>query len=646
MKIFLLLSIILLSNIGYSQSKQPSLISGVKTLTVQEEIEANKYDVNYYGLDLHMSNLNTNVAGTATIKAKLIEDLDSVVLELFPTLIISDIRVNGNPVPYTRTSSVLRVPVNQTAEFNFSIEVDYAGTPPNPGTNPFGGSGVSNVNVSEINSRVTWTVSCPFLAHEWFPCKQILKDKADSCDVNITVPSTCKVGSNGILTNTVDLGNGTTRFEWKHRRPILYYLICATIAPYTEYTVYAHPSQLPGDSIKVQNFIYGNSSTLAACSTQCDLLPGFIELYSDQYGLYPFYEEKYGQCFAPLGGGMEHQTMTTIGVNEKKITAHELSHQWWGDHVGIFSFSDVWLSEGFATYSEYVMLENMYPSEKASLLSGWHNSVMSSLGGSVYHLDTLDVNRIYNSRLTYKKGASIIHTLRHIVNNDGQFFQTLRDFQTDFHDSVAIGLDIKDAFEISTGLTLTNFFNEWYFGEGYPTYSAKWNSIGSALVVQINHTVSMPAVTPTFTNPIELKFTRNGQPDTIVRFNISDNSEEFSIYGIGQVTGISSIDPNNWVVNKTSTITNDPTLQLSVEEKKPLQSYLLFPNPTDTSFSIEGEDDQIKSIIIYDAKGKCVKSIHGNIPGSISIEELNAGIYSIDILKSDSKTETHTLIVK
>jgi len=508
------------------------------------------------------------------------------VLELFPTLVISDLRVNGVSTPYNRTNSVLKIPINAAANFSFILEIDYAGTPPTPVQNPFGGSSVTSSYVSSMTNRITYTISCPFLAHEWFPCKQILRDKADSCSVFVTVPSSCKAGSNGVLENVVDLGNGTTRYEWNHRHPIMYYLICASIAPYTEYDVYAHPSQMAGDSVLVQNYIYGNTSTLPSITAQCDLVPGFLELYSDLYGLYPFSNEKYGQCVAPLGGGMEHQTMTTIGVFEKKITAHELSHEWFGDHIGIASFSDVWVSEGFATYSEYLMLENMYPAERASLLSGWHNNIMSTYGGSVWHTDTLNVSRIYNSRLTYKKGASIIHTLRHIVNDDNLFFQTLQDFQVDFHDSVAVGLDVKDAFENSTGLDLSIFFQEWYFGEGYPTYSARWNTLGNDLLIEITHTTSMPAITPTFTNPLEISFSRNGMSDTTIRFDVSSNSSQFYVSGVGEITDVLLIDPNNWIINKFSTIEQDPAFIVAVVECPEQPQISIFPNPVEEVLNV------------------------------------------------------------
>ena len=499
-----------------------------------------------------------------------------------------------------------------------------------------------------MSDRITWTVSCPFLAHEWFPCKQILKDKADSSSVNITVPSTCKVGSNGVLENVVDLGNGTTRYEWKERNPILYYLICATIAPYTEYSVYAHPTQMPGDSVLIQNYIYGNTSTLPSITAQCDLVPSFLELYSDLYGLYPFSNEKYGQCVAPLGGGMEHQTMTTIGVFEKKITAHELAHSWWGDDIGIASFSDVWLSEGFATYSEYLMLENMYPSEKAALMSGWHNSVKTVYGGSIWFTDTLDIARIYNSRLTYKKGASIIHTLRHIVNNDNLFFQTLRDFQIQFHDSVAIGLDLKNTFEVATGIDLTNFFQEWYFGEGFPIYDSRWNAMGTNLVLEITHTASMSSVTPTFTNPLEIKFSRSGLSDTTIRFDINSNSNQFFIENIGLVTAVVSIDPNNWIINNAGIPVNDPTFvayaELSEDTKD--NEISIFPNPTENQISINMINQGNYILNVFDPKGRMILTENFKDNYFLNIENFSSGSYLFEVISEKNSEQISRRIIK
>lgn len=621
-----------------SEAKIHAKHNGVKTLTSQEEVKANAYNVHFYSLDLNMTNQSTLLSGTAEIHGTLVQNLDTILLELFPSQVITELRLNGVSSSYSRVNSLLKIGINQAVGSSFIISVDYNGTPPTSVQNPFGGSGVSNATVSAIGNKVTWTVSCPFLAHEWFPCKQILRDKADSSAVRITVPNGLIATSNGVLQQTENLGNGFTRFTWKNHHPILYYLICATIAPYTEYVNYAYPINLPGDSIMVQNFIYGNSSGLSQAEAQCDLLPSFIELYSEKFGLYPFSDEKYGISIAPLSGGMEHQTMTTVGVMEKKINTHELCHQWWGDYVGIASFSDVWLSEGFATYGELVMLENFYPTETVSLVNAWHSSVLTAVGGSVWHTDTLNIARIYNSRLTYKKGGAIIHTLRHIINNDSLFYASLRSFLNAYGDSVAVGLDLKAHLEAATGIDLTPFFEQWYFGEGYPTISARWNSIGNDVLLEINHTTSMPASVPFFSIPLELRFNRNGLPDTIVRVEISDNSDQFYLSGLGTVTNLNAVDPNNWIINKNGTIIQDPTFTASTENITTSDGLLIYPNPSAGEINISW-DEEVFALRIMDSKGQIVQIIDQPMVTPIRIEGLKSGMY---ILEITSKNATRT----
>ncbi|MCE2682529.1 MAG: M1 family aminopeptidase [Flavobacteriia bacterium] len=621
-----------------SEAKIHAKHNGVKTLTSQEEVKANAYNVHFYSLDLNMTNQSTLLSGTAEIHGTLVQNLDTILLELFPSQVITELRLNGVSSSYSRVNSLLKIGINQAVGSSFIISVDYNGTPPTSVQNPFGGSGVSNATVSAIGNKVTWTVSCPFLAHEWFPCKQILRDKADSSAVRITVPNGLIATSNGVLQQTENLGNGFTRFTWKNHHPILYYLICATIAPYTEYVNYAYPINLPGDSIMVQNFIYGNSSGLSQAEAQCDLLPSFIELYSEKFGLYPFSDEKYGISIAPLSGGMEHQTMTTVGVMEKKINTHELCHQWWGDYVGIASFSDVWLSEGFATYGELVMLENFYPTETVSLVNAWHSSVLTAVGGSVWHTDTLNIARIYNSRLTYKKGGAIIHTLRHIINNDSLFYASLRSFLNAYGDSVAVGLDLKAHLEAATGIDLTPFFEQWYFGEGYPTISARWNSIGNDVLLEINHTTSMPASVPFFSIPLELRFNRNGLPDTIVRVEISDNSDQFYLSGLGTVTNLNAVDPNNWIINKNGTIIQDPTFTASTENITTSDGLLIYPNPSAGEINISW-DEEVSALRIMDSKGQIVQIIDQPMVTPIRIEGLKSGMY---ILEITSKNATRT----
>lgn len=576
------------------------------SLTVAEIAETEKYDVHFYNLDLTMNNISTYLSGSVQIHAKALVDLDSALIELFESLLVSEIKVNGNTVNYNRVSNKIRVPVAANAQENFVIDVAYAGNPPTAQTNPLGGSGLTAGSSPSWGNKVVWSLSEPFSAYEWFAVKQSLTDKADSCAVAITVPDTCKAGSNGILEQVVPLGNGFTRYEWKHRHPIDYYLISVAVAKYVEYNVYANP-QGSSSPVLIQNYVYDNPGTLPNFIDEINETADFIELFATQFGPYPFADEKYGHCMAPIGGGMEHQTMTTQGFFEKTLTAHELAHQWWGNHVTCASWCDIWLNEGFASYSEYLMLAALYNGQQANHMTQVHQSVMNQPDGSVWVLDSLNEARIFSGRLTYDKGAGIIHTLRYIIQNDSIFFAALQDFQNTYAHSTATGLDFKNHVANFCNINLDAFFEQWYFGEGFPTYQVQYNQNGSDLFLQISHTASMPNITPTFTNPISLRILRQGQADTIIRFEINNNVELFSMYNFGTVVGTIGIDPSNWVINGNGGVTLDPTLGFSDKPYSHNTQLEVYPNPSTDFISIKGQTATLV-FTLYDANGKTVRT--------------------------------------
>ena len=601
------------------------------SLTVSQISQTEKYDVHFYGLNLNMTNTNTNLNGSASMHASCVQNIDTILYELYPTLTISSVELNGTSVPFTRSNSAVKIAANLIAGSNFTIKTFYNGTPPTAQTNPLGGSGMTYATSPSWGNAVVWSLSEPFSAYEWWPCKQSLNDKADSSDINITVPNACKAGSNGLLTNVVNLGNGKTRYEWKHRHPIDYYLISVAVAQYIEYNIYANPTNAPAP-ILIQNFIYNNPQTLPYFQDEIDETVDFLNLFYDLYGPYPFEDEKYGHCMAPLSGGMEHQTMTTQGFFNKGLTSHELGHQWWGDHVTCASWSDIWVNEGFASYSEQLMLENLYPGQEIQNMLDVHDNVKTQPGGSVWVLDSLNENRIFSGRLTYDKGAAIIHTIRYMVNNDNLFFQTLQNFLTTHAESTAFGIDVRDAFIQSTGINFTPFFEQWYFGQGFPTYSVKWKQSGSNAIVQINQSVSMPNITPTFTNPIDLKFTRPGNSDTIIRFPISANSNTFTINGIGTINSSIGIDPENWVINNNGSIQMDNTL--SIQEQNDELGITLIPNPSNGIFSIVGLKEPA-FLQLYGMNGQLLKEMTIVPNQLIDIQALPKGTYLLSIMNTD-----------
>ena len=631
--LFPTLTFLLISSFTYSQStlcgKHKKFNTQLKSnsLSLNQIAETELYDVHFYHLDLNMTNLSTALSGTVRMDASANESLDSALYELFSGYTITEIRVNGNTVDYSRNNSAIKVPVNAGQNEIFTIETDYSGTPPTAATNPLGGAGMSQDDSPTWGNDVVWSLSEPFSAYEWFPCKQSLTDKADSSYFFITVPSNLKAGSNGLLEQVVDLGNGFSRYEWKHRHPIDYYLISVSVSSYVEYNVYANPVGAP-NPILIQNYIYDNPQTLINFQDDIDETVDFMELFYDLYGPYPFEDEKYGHCMAPFSGGMEHQTMTTQGFFTKGLTTHELGHQWWGDNVTCASWCDIWINEGFASYSEYLMLENLYPNESTGHMEDVHDNIMNQNGGSVWVLDSLNENRIFSGRLTYDKGAAIVHTMRYMVNDDALFFDILRDFQVTFKDSTAYGIDFKEALEEATGIDFNPVFEEWYFGEGYPTYSLLWQQTGEDVILQINHTTSKPNVTATFTNDLDIRFIRPGIGDTIVRFDISGNSNTFTINNIGTIASSISVDPENWIINRIGSIVQSN--ELGLNEPIMEDEISLHPNPSNGTFQIKNLKNKAE-VKVYNLNGKVKKTLQVNPNELININDLNKGTYIIEI---------------
>ncbi len=382
-----------------------------------------------------------------------------------------------------------------------------------------------------------------------------------------------------------------------------------------------------GDSVLIQNFIYNEPACLTANQSNIDLSDDILELFSEKYGLYPFHEEKYGNCLTELGGGMEHQTMTTIGGFSFGLNAHEMAHQWYGDNITCATWSDIWINEGFASYSEYVSAQYLISQSSAnSWMSSAHNYVMSSNGGSVYVPESEiyygNEWRIFDGRLSYKKGAAIIHQIRYLVNDDNLFFEAMQNYTEEFTDSIATGLDFMNSMEASTGLELDSYFDQWYFGEGYPTYSVEYsyNSIG--MFIAVSHTTSS-SVTPFFDLPVEVKLNFGAGVDTVFRIPITDNISYIQTEITDDII-LLQIDPNNWIINHTGGVT------VGTKEIENTMEFVVGPNPTKGHLQLHfGNSNSVKQISIMDLSGRDVRTLRALNTVDIDISELNSGYYIV-----------------
>lgn len=512
----------------------------------------NKYNVSYLKLDISAETNSRIIAGSALTLAKAVAPMDSFITELRSNMTVDSIFINGVKKTFSRASDHIFVPLSPAipAGNNISALVYYRGTANSTGVF----AGISN------GLSYTATLSESYQAREWFPVKQQLQDKFDSVEIWVTTSNINKVGSNGLLQGVDALPNNKSRYRWKSINKMNYYMPSISVGNYMEYLNYAKPAAMAPDSILIQHYIYDNATYFNSNKANLDKTPAFIEKFSELYGLYPFKNEKYGHAQASIGGGMEHQTMSTMVSFGSTLIAHELGHQWWGDHVTCAKWNDIWLNEGFATYSEQLLIEklpSLFTTTAAANMLSLHSSVMSVANGSVYLPDAsvYDENRIFSSRLSYNKGGAIIHTLRFEMQSDTLFFKTLRNFQTQFKDSVATGEDFKTVAQNTSGKNLNDFFTQWYYGEGYPTYNITYyKPTTDSIYLVVNETVSAPTVTPFFKGLLELTI-QSAQGDTTILVNVAYNNQGFKLKCAKNPTGI-IVDPNNWIINKTGTITN------------------------------------------------------------------------------------------
>ncbi len=557
-----------------------------------------KYDAKFWHLNLEVSHLNINLQGHFRTRVEVSAPaLDTLAFELHSNLTVDSVRVNGIRRSFIRRGHTVRIPLSPQPVQGTLLEAEvyYRGTPPSSGA-----TGIFNRTSPTWGNSVTWTLTQPFYAHTWWPCKQILTDKADSLWMFLTVPPGTRAGSNGVLEGVDTLPDGRLRYRWKSRYPIVYYLVAFAVAEYIDYSFYA---PIPGLSqpVLVQNYIYNNPGTLPQFQAQIDTTAALLREFSILYGPYPFWQEKYGHMMAPFSGGMEHQTMTTQGFFTFTLTAHELAHQWFGDYVTCGSWQDIWLNEGYASYSEYLALQRLGTASSArNWLVSTHNNIVSEPCGSVWVPDTLNDSRIFDGRLSYDKGAYLLHMLRYRVGNDSLFFAGFRAYLQSRAYGTALAGDFRQVFESATGLSLSTFFQQFYYGQGHPRFSVRWNSVNQDLWVEITQQGSCPSQTPFFETPVPIRLQRTGVPDTTVHLLQTQSPQTFYIPGAGIVNSL-QVDPDYWLIREVLGVSRDATLGLAAASNP---SLYLFPNPLRQGETLYLHASTAGTVSFLDAAGR------------------------------------------
>ena len=593
-----------------------------------EQLIVNNYDLKYHRFFLYADPAKSSISGSVTSYFVATTDMSSIQFELYSAISADSAFHKGVKRSVTHAGNVITVAFGEITLANVldSVTVYYHGDPTSSGFGSFG---------REVHGGAPgmWTLSEPYGASDWWPSKNDLTDKIDSIDMFVVTPKGNHVASNGLLISETPYGTAATLAHWKHRYPIASYLIGIASTNYARFSDYYVVGK---DSLQVLNYVYPEDSALLRPSAKT-ALPS-IALFETLFTPYPFRAEKYGQAQFGWGGGMEHQTMTFLGkaaFNVEVIT-HELAHQWFGDMVTCGSWHDIWLNEGFATYCAGLM----YESSSAYYWARWKKiniaSVCQQAGGSVYCDDTTSVNRIFSSRLSYSKGAMLLHMLRWVVGDDN-FFKGMKNYLNDpkLRYGFARSADYIRHMEEASGRELSGFFEDWLYGQGFPTYTLSISqSVDLKTSVSIFQRQSDPSVN-FFELPVPVQFFGEGR-DTVMVFNNTFSGQLFVINTGFKIDSV-VIDPDSRLVSNNNKVNLTDTKSLT-----------LMPNPASDFINIQQNLGIINSCKIFSLDGKLVmhkKETEAVTRIEINTRNLKSGVYLLRISFED-RIETRKFVIQ
>jgi aminopeptidase N len=554
----------------------------------------NDYDLKYHKLEFWVNPDTFYLRGkiTSCFEVK-VNDFKNIHFDLFDGLIVDSVLFKGKKTSHKFIDfDILEIDLQSglSKDDLDSITIYYHGRPASNGMGSF-------VRDIHEGTSIIWTLSQPYGAKDWWPCKQSLSDKIDSIDVIVHAPLNHKAASNGILTEVVKSGNESVHF-WKHRYPIPAYLIAIAVTNYSEYSDFVVTGN---DSFEILNYVYPeDSASLRADATYTIQI---MNLFINLFGPYPFEEEKYGHAQFGRGGGMEHQTMSFMGDLDPDLVAHELAHQWFGDMVTCQSWSDIWLNEGFATYCEGLYRENLVSKEN---FKNWRKDridiIMRGTNGSVYVYkdDTQLVSRVFDYRITYLKAGMVLHMLRYVLG-DSLFFGGLKSYlnDPDLKYDYAKTDDLKTHLENVSQRNLDGFFQDWVFREGYPVYKAYWSQFGHEFIIELQQEGSHPSV-ELFEMPVEFYLAGEGK-DTIIRVQNDFNVQTY-IFDIPFLVDTIIFDPNYNLIAESSVFQKN--------RKLPENYFDVFPNPASNFIRIRFSNyTKVVDVRIINNLGQLVKVV-------------------------------------
>ncbi len=506
------------------------------------------YDVYFYDLSVRIHPVTKKIEGKNKIYCHILENTNRIQIDLFENLEIDSIRIDTIDLPYERIYNAIFIAVPDTlqAGTNQILTVKYHGKPrvaPNP---PWDG-GFTWKRDSRLHRWIG--VSCEHLgASSWWPNKDHLTEKPDSMAINIEIPDRLFVVANGNLRDTIDLKDRFTRYEWFVHYPINNYNVTFYAGNFVNFsdTAYYNDKKLAVD-------YYVLPQNLDKAQEYFKQTVEVIEFYQEIYGPYPYWQDGFAQVESPFMG-MEHQSAIAYGnaygaenraYHNKKydpIIVHEAAHEWWGNAVAAEDMADVWIHEAFATYSEALFIENKFDYEE------YLYEIRKNFNRVVNFwpmVENRDVNeQAFASSDIYMKGATMLHNLRCILNNDKLFFGLLRNFYNINRYKTVNTQDFINYANQYTGQNLSPFFHKFLYHEDPPVLEYSYKKNGNNILFYYQWI----GVEPGFTMPFCIKTANNKNyrltGTTEQKQIVLKNTNTFHFYN--KITGFDGCEKNSF----------------------------------------------------------------------------------------------------
>jgi len=523
------------------------------------------FDVLNYKLDLDIYNCfispyPKSFSGIETITLKADSTINSITLNAVNTsLVIDSVSLSGKS--FTHSSNILTITLNRTYNAGEVLDVKIY---------------YKHNNVTDgafyVRSGMVFTDCEPEGARKWFPCWDKPSDKA-TLNLKAKVPATVKLGSNGRLADSVKIAD-TIYYNWISRDPIATYLmVIAAKVNYNLDIVYWKKLSNPADSIQMR-FYWNAGENTSSLENMKSIIGPMTTHFSNLFGEHPF--EKNG--FASLNndftwGGMENQTLTTICPNcwSESLISHEFAHQWFGDMITCGTWADLWLNEGFATYCESLWLEKAYgySSYKSDCINNANTYLGSNPGWPIYNpswaIVTPNTNTLFNTAITYCKGACVLHMLRYVLG-DQKFFAVIKSYATDtenFKFKNSITADFTSKISQAAGEDLSWFINQWIMQPNHPAYQNGYYITPTGTNSYQVGFIAKQTNSYFYKMPIEIGISFETGADTTVRVMNDVNNQLFT-FNFTRKPKVVKFDPNSNILLKTATLTVSPVVPVEL----------------------------------------------------------------------------------